>query len=114
MLYNCLNIRCTKLALTRLLATVRSHMTIHKAIIRVGLHETPLATIVRETKSSKCNHLRFCFMCEGIVANVDAMKSSGFKGTNLSNEMNLINSNNIRISTSPAIFYSMCYAPVQF
>ena len=40
--------------------------------------------------------------------NVDAMKSSGFKGTNLSNEMNLINSTNLTQTTKTAIFYSMC------
>ena len=43
-----------------------------------------------------------------LAPNVDAMKSSGFKGTNLSNEMNLINSNNIAQTTKTAIFYSMC------
>jgi hypothetical protein len=40
--------------------------------------------------------------------NVDAMKSSGFKSRNLSNEMNLINSNNLTHATNTAIFYSMC------
>ena len=43
--------------------------------------------------------------------NVDAMKSSGFKSSNLSNEMNLINSINLTDSTNTANFYSMCYAP---
>ena len=45
-----------------------------------------------------------------IAYNGDAMKSSGFKGTNLSNKMNLINSTNITHTTNTAIFYSMCYA----
>jgi hypothetical protein len=45
-----------------------------------------------------------------ITANVDAIKSSGFKGGNLSNEINLINSTNLAINTKTAIFYSMCYA----
>ena len=46
--------------------------------------------------------------------NGGAMKSSGFKSTDLSNEMNLINSINLTDSTTPAIFYSMCYAPFLF
>jgi hypothetical protein len=45
-----------------------------------------------------------------LAPNVDAMKSSGFKGTNLSNDMNLINSKNLTHTTNAAIFYSMCYA----
>lgn len=40
----------------------------------------------------------------------DAMKSSGFKSSKLSNEMNLINSTNLTHTTNTAIFYSMCYA----
>jgi hypothetical protein len=39
-----------------------------------------------------------------LVANVDAMKSSGFKSSNLSNDMNLINSINHDKRTIPLFF----------
>lgn len=39
-----------------------------------------------------------------MTANGDAMKSSGFKGSNLSNDINLINSTNHDERTKPLFF----------